>query len=343
MTGGRSSTGFFFAWAGLVLLPFNIIAGSLLSQKLGPESFLVALALGLGGIVLLGIPAVLIAQRTGWTFPSAAYECFPRPLASFLVTLAPGVNFGWYALQTAAAAQAVEAISGGAIPAGWSAVPLALLFAAGPLLFGFSWLSRTGALACFGVAAIMIWLLTGLSWDTPAGVESGAESSVLQGMLLILGTWVFSSTTGVMDLARFAASRRGALIAFVMGLTLADGCLIALGYALGVGAGSADMLGSFLSGGNWPGFLFLIAALWSTNDSNAYSTMMVLERLRLPLVPAMLLFALASGGAAALWEDHLYQAFGWWLQAMGWSGLVLGGLWWLVLGRQKLDPQKAAI
>lgn len=329
----RSDTSFLFAWTAFVLLPFNLIAGSLLTA-LSPSDFRISLIVGLGLTMFFGLPAVIIAQTRDWTYPEAAYAILPKIVAIPLVWLVPAVSLGWFTLQTAAAAHAISAVTGGLLPIAYVGVPVALLFVAGPLLFGFRWLSRTGAVACLGAAAVVAWLVFTTD-QMPANSVShphAAAKNGLEAVLLILGTWVFSSTTCVMDLARFAKSRPGAVLAFVIGLLVGNGALITLGYALSRTDSTREMLDIFLSGAQLPGFVFLFASLWSTNDSNAYSTMQVLRRVGAPVRPLMLLYALIGGSVAAAFSGRLLNdALGVWLQAMGWTGVAIGLMWWIVL------------
>ena len=343
MTDRRASLGFFFSWSGLVLLPFNLVVGGMLGAGLRPSEFVLVLTFGVFCTILLGAPAVLVAQRTRLNFPQSAFQHLPRPAAGILVALAPLVSLGWFTLQTAVAAGALQAVSAGALPATLTAIPLSLAFIAGPLLLGYSWLSRTGALATAIVAVLMLHLGS----SAAHGIEpqhAPAGLSLAQGLLLVLGTWVFSSTTSVMDLARFAGSGRGALVAFAAGLILANGGLIAIGYWLTRTAGP-DPLKQFLSGTQFLGFLFLLLSLWSTNDANAYSTMQVLERLRMPVRTTTIVSAVAAGAAAASWGDVLGDVLGWWLGAMGWLGVGIGAAWWVVFatsGRIRRRPIRDA-
>lgn len=339
----RSDASFLFAWTAFVLLPFNLIAGSLLTA-LTPSAFTISLIVGLGLTMFFGVPAVVIAQERCWTYPEAAYAILPKVVAIPFVWLVPAVSLGWFTLQTAAAAHAINAVTNGLLPTTYLGVPLSLLFVAGPLLFGFWWLSRTGAIACLGATAVVAWLVMTTD-QIPADSVSNrtiATTQFFHAVVLILGTWVFSSTTCVMDLARFARSRSGAVLAFVAGLLVGNGALIALGYALSRTDSTRQILDVFLSGAQLPGFVFLFASLWSTNDSNAYSTMQVLRRVGAPVRPLMLLYALVAGGAAAVSARILHGVLGVWLQAMGWIGVAIGLMWWIVLLRRRNSIEATA-
>jgi cytosine permease len=336
----RSDFQFFFAWAAFVLLPFNLFAGGLLAPKLGLADFCIALVLGLGATIALGLPAVLIAHRSGTTFSQSARTIVRgRWILLALVLVVPLVNVGWYSIQTAAAAEALATFVGRAEARAPAAFAFAFLFAAGPLLFGYTWLSRTGALACGVVVLAFAWVFatTGMP-EFPAEVRRPAQGTVLDGALLVLGTWVFSSTTCVMDLARFGRTSLGTAVGFALGLILADRGLIALGYAMASQDPERNMLAAFLTATSLPGLLFLLLALWSTNDSNVYSTLQAFAGLHLPAIPLTLFATSIAGLAAAVWGDELFGFVGGWLSAMGWLGIGFGGLWWCVLLRGYPNP-----
>ncbi|WP_315828395.1 MULTISPECIES: hypothetical protein [unclassified Bradyrhizobium] len=248
---------------------------------------------------------------------------------------------GWFAIQLAALGILTDEISGRWLPTGgWIAI-WAALCAVGPLLFGYRWLSLTGGIALLVAVLVGAFELASIHASVEFGHRAGSVElfAASQGVWLtawsVFGTWAFSSASCVMDLARFSSSKIGAVVAAVAALALADISLIGFGYymarlglVLDASSGLPDVSVAI-------GFCFFIAGLWSTNDSNLYSTSIALQNMgaRSKIWP-WLFVCIAAGFAIALKSD-LFGWIGQWLILMGWIAIPLCALWWYVLFRRK--------
>lgn len=317
------------AWAAFVFIPFNLFAGILIAKEFTSSEAVAGLFFGSIALCLLTVPPILYASITGRTYAAAIEaEISNNILATLLKLLVPVVNIGWFSIQTVAATQAAF----GSIEqpevmfllyAGTAAI-----FVLGPIFGGYVWLYRFGAIGVLAMALGFITIVGSgetheFSWATPAW------KNVSKAGLFVLGTWIFSSTTCVMDVAREVRQPRTAVTAILVGTITADVSLMTIGFLYP--EFTSRLIGETSEKGIF-GILaatFVIIALWSTNDSNFYSTEKALHNLGVPTILTAGLVVVATAAIGVLIGDRFFSVIAPWLQAMGWIGIPLG-LFWLV-------------
>lgn len=316
------------AWGAFVFLPFNLFAGTLISKGFGATDAVLGLICGSAILLSLTVPAVLYASITGRTYAEAIdEEITNEPIRFALKLLVPLVNIGWFAIQTIAATHIVRPGQEGLSMFFWYA-GMATIFIAGPLLRGYTWLYRSGMVAIVAMmGAMVVIVLTGtpqeMSWGSPV------FGKVSDAALLVVGTWIFSSTTCVMDVARSLRHPGKAVTAVLVGTVAADLGLLLVGFFY---PDSASVFLSETEGSKLFGILagfFMIIALWSTNDSNFFSTEKALQRLGVPSKYTAIAVVLLTGCIGTIVGRDLFSLIGGWLQLMGWIGIPMG-LFWLV-------------
>lgn len=330
------------AWAAFVFIPFNLFAGVLLGNNFGSSDALAGLCVGAVVLLSLTIAPVAYASATGRTFADAVqHEIRVPAINAGLRALVPVVNIGWFAIQTIAAVQLVARPSG-AMSSVFAHAVAATIFIAGPVLAGYRWLAYFGAV---GVAAMVAALAVVLMTDSARAIDGTMLHWYDTGRAaaLVVGTWIFSSTTIVMDVAREVPRPRAAVAAILCGTAVANILLIAVGFfyprltavLLEPGSGSSTF-GLLIAA-------LLIIALWTTNDSNFYSTEKALRSFGVPTTATSLVVIAVTAIAGVAVGDGLFVLVGPWLQLMGWIGIPMGVFWAIRYLRRdrKTEPDKA--
>jgi len=331
---------FFFAWAAFVFLPVNVLTGVALAKQVAPNAFHVAIVLGMLLLALSVVPAAMIASQSRASFSGAMFALLPVMLALPIVAIVPLVNIGWFAIQLAALGLLTKRLLPGWGNADICIIAWAIVCAAGPLVFGFRWLSATGAIALLvAVVAVIVEVATVHATQVGAvAIDLTATSSwaaVWTAAWMVYGTWAFSSASCVMDLARFARPSLPTAVAAVLGLLVADLCLIGLGYFLARNGLAVESTLALSKAHYGLAYAFFIAGLWSTNDSNIYSTRIAIRNMGLRAEFWPWLFVGLATVVAITVKDELFNWIGRWLILMGWIAVPLTGWWWFVLLKKK--------
>jgi purine-cytosine permease-like protein len=137
------------------------------------------------------------------------------------------------------------------------------------------------------------------------------------------------------DRAREVRQPRTALTAILVGTIIADVSLMTIGFLYP--EFTSRLIGETSEKGIF-GVLaatFVIIALWSTNDSNFYSTEKALHNLGVPTMLTAGLVVVATAAVGVLIGDRFFSVIAPWLQAMGWIGIPLGLFWLLSYFKQR--------
>ena len=337
----------FWAWSAFVFVSANLLTGGVLARFFQPAQAMLALLVGMLLLFLLSAPAVWLAVKEEWNYQAAVHNTlghrWPR-LAIVVVLLVPVINIGWFAIQTAMVSDSVAVLLKRPHWSWWLAISLAFAFAVGPCLGGFWWLAKAGQIAILALSVLLIlaifeWLCASQPPSLLFDIAEVSATSCRQwwkiGTLSVVGSWVFSSTTCVMDVACYVRRKWSATIAIWLGLLVGDGLLIALGYFLFRSKGTVEIRSLLGNSYSFLAALFLLINVWSTNDSNLFSTGRALAITGCNYRICLLVPAFIGGLLAALWGPHLFDWFGRWLQLMGWLGIGFSLLWWVVWFRRR--------
>ena len=336
----------FWAWSAFVFVSANLITGGVLARFFHPAQAMLALLVGMFLLFLMSAPAVWLAVQEKWNYQAAIRKTlghsWPR-LAVAVVLLVPVVNIGWFAIQTAMVSDSIAILFKRPHWSWWLAISLAIAFAVGPCLGGFRWLAKAGQIAILALSVLLVlaifeWTSATQTQSLGSGIPNTSVTSSKQwwnvGVLSVVGSWVFSSTTCVMDVVCYVRKRWPATIAVWLGLLIGDGLLITLGYFLFRSTGTVEIRSLLGKSYSFLAVLFLLLNIWSTNDSNLFSTGRALAITGWNAKICLLVPAFIGGLLAALWGPHLFDWFGRWLQVMGWVGIGFSLLWWIVWFRR---------
>lgn len=264
-------------WTGFVFLITSMIAGGGLANGLGLRDIILAT---LGGNVFLSVLAILIAliaTKNGLSFALITRYSFGLKGSKIATLFVPVVNIGWYTIQSATYGHFIASIFG---ISGYG--ELAIMFAAA-IIMGVFALLGINALTILGYVAIpaIIYLSLGaaLKATSIAGLEHllayvpPLDISLMQGMGIVIGTWILSTATCIADIMRYAKTPRQAIGSTVLGLIGGNSLLIICGAVAAIGTGNSDLCDMLLKLGLViPAFILMTTNLFTTNATNLYST-----------------------------------------------------------------------
>jgi purine-cytosine permease-like protein len=77
--------------------------------------------------------------------------------------------------------------------------------------------------------------------------------------------------------------------------------------------------------------LLLLLNIWTTNDSNFFSSQKVIQTLGVKKQYTFLILPLLNGFLAITFQDDLFSLIGSWLKLMGWMAIPLTLFWWYIV------------
>lgn len=329
----------FWSWGAFVFLSVNFFTGILLAENNGVALIVLGSIIAFLLLSLAIFPVIYISTQENRNYSQSIEFYIPnKVIRTVLILFVPVINIGWFAIQVTIVLSLLSTM----LPiidtyAYIVAVSLSILFALGSYAFGYRWLRYFGGFSMLLLIALFVtnvfihdWSIGGMALEP----FSGDLFFIVQ---LIFGTWIFSSVTCLMDIARHIRYPKLAFLYVIAALFVADILVILLGTisASILGIGSMKEFLSVSSG--FIAALAVILNIWSTNDSNFYSTMKALETLKIDKRTAFIIVCLLSGIIAGYGKDDLFSLIGNWLVLMSWLGVPLAVFWWF----QFLKSQKA--
>lgn len=313
----------FWSWGAYVFLPINIILGTIISSNgASIEELIISLFMALFIMMILAYPAVCLSSIYEKNY-SQSIRCFlkNRKVAVFLIFLVPLISVGWYAIQTTMFVKLIQPYIGEK-PYIFAllVIGMSYIFALGVTKFEYSWLKNAGIV---GMLFLIIMFATNIKLNSDIKHGNIRINCVLDYTIQILGTWIFSSVTCIMDITSHIKERKKGFKYIILATFLTNILLIALGYFINtnIEAMAATSIVNLIA---------LLVAIWTTNDSNFYSTMRSLEELGLSKKKALLCVPLISCVLSLLivekFETYLIE----WLSLMSWVGIPIGIMWWII-------------
>lgn len=273
----RSLTDLTMVWIGFVLTVTMMLAGGGLAAGMSfSELFWVCI---LGNLFLCGIACTVsvIAVRTGLSFALLSRYSFGVLGSKIPSVFVAVVNVGWFT-----------------ITAGFYGYFVATLLGLGEMGTNISLMLSTlamGIIAVFGVRALTILghvsipaiiLLIGALLVRVVSHGGGLEAlfsytpqtsmTFVHGMTLVIGTWIFASSTSIPDIMRFGRSEKDVIISTLIGLVAGNSIIIVSGAVLVIMTGAPDIVQVLVSAGLVvPGIILLTTNLFTTSAANLYA------------------------------------------------------------------------
>lgn len=300
----KSVISIMMVWTGYVFVVTSMIAGGGLTNILTMKEIVIVMILGNIFLSLIAIGMSYIASKTGLTFALITRYSFGNQGSRIVSLFSPIVNLGWYIVQSAVYGSMIAQIfklgsTGELVAMALSAMVMGII-----ALIGFEALNTLGLVS---IPAI-IFLCIASAMRATMEVESGMNyiinvvpknpGTLSDGLMIVIGTWIFSVSTAVADIMRYAKSLKHAVISAVFSLIIGNSLLIGCGAIAAAATGQADLPALLISMGLViPGIILLTTNIFTTNGTNLYSNALALSNVfrnvdRKIIFYGMILFAM---------------------------------------------------
>ena len=278
----KSWTSIAFIRAGGMFSAPTLMVGAALGLGLALSGAALATLVGFGFIVAYMCFVSMQASDLGFPTASLAAPALGRTGARYLVSLIVGVvTIGWFGVQTAVCGASLALmladVFGLAVPVWACSTALgALMLVTAIVGFdGLKWVSSVAApllvaICLYGVGASVA--RTG-SLDALLGyVPLPADAiGLIAGVNMAVGLFAFAGATAG-DFARFARTRKDAVLSCIVGVIPAALVALLAGAALAIVTGQGD-IAVIMNSIGLPavGLIALVLSAWTVNASNVYS------------------------------------------------------------------------
>lgn len=312
---------------GAICLPV-IMVGQLLATKYGFLSAIIALLVGNGLLLLLGLAAAQMSLKKRVTTVENARDYFGARSSKLLASAMIICMLGWFAIQlnlmSLSLADTIQIIYG-QNPLSSTVMTLIL----GTLI---TIVALKGIEALDRFATITMPLLIGtMGYALYNAYTAGNSKSIallsdgqiggltLAGVPLVIATCI-AVVADLPTYYRFAASRRDSFASIAFLFLLAVPVIEFVGVYMGSQIGGANIIETLTANGGslwhlWIG-LFLLFAGWTTNNTNLYSAAVCLKNILPKYSQALCTIAIGIAGTL-LASVNLLQNFELVLEAMG--------------------------
>ncbi|MFP4081203.1 MAG: purine-cytosine permease family protein [Candidatus Aminicenantes bacterium] len=281
-------------WIGIAVVMSAIFRGMMIGLGLGKISSVIFSYL-LGEIILIAMMGFtgFIGAKTGFSTPLIANFSFGR-LGAILISLSIAFSLiGWFGVQAAFFARTIQFYFGTHL-----SLPL-LSFSCGilmmiPAIFGIRGLSVLSWMASPFMVLIFLWGIIKMGFQflpspwlvslalhhkpDPYPLTLGAAASI------VAGGFIVGATTSA-DIFRYAKPRLKDIFSAAILAMLCSAFLHLVGSILAMNTGLYHerlpelIIGQQYLGLGFVGFLVLLLAQWTTNDSNIYSSVLALNNI----------------------------------------------------------------
>ncbi len=264
-------------WTGFVFVITSMMAGGGLSAGLNFKMILLAIVLGNVFLSIIAVLVSIIASRTGLTFALMTRYSFGEKGSRIASMFVPVVNIGWYTIQAAT--------YGHFIAQAFHLGDIAELFcmAASAVVMGIFAMKGIKAISILGYIAIPAIVFLSLATSIRATGMIGLDGlwnytpkghiTLSNGITVVIGTWILSTSTCIADIMRYAKSAKEAAAATLTGLLGGNIFMILCGTITSVAVGDSDLTNVLLSMGLLvPCLILMTTNIFTTNASNLYST-----------------------------------------------------------------------
>lgn len=319
----------FWSWGAYVFLPINIVIGTIIfTNGASIEELIISSVIALVVMMLLAYPAVCLSSKYGKNYSKCIKHYIKnRKLVTIFILLVPLINIGWYAIQTAMFVDLLQVYTNSNFYIFMLLVfCMSYIFALGVTKFDYLWLKNAGMVGMFFLLLMLL-----MNMNINSGIRHGYVrfENIVEYTIQILGTWVFSSVTCIMDITSHVKEGKKGFKYIVLATFVTNILLIFLGFLINV---SMELFVSI----SIMNLLSILTAIWTTNDSNFYSTICSLKELGIskkktffyiPLIASIISIAIAGE-----LEFYLIE----WLNFMSWVGIPFGIMWWIIYVKEEV-------
>ncbi len=299
-----------FVTSGFCMAVSGMFAGAALTAGLSLKDIMIAIFVGNAVLALYGGFTGAIGAKTGVSTTMLSRHAFGR-YGSLVISLVWAITLiGWFSVQAGFFGQTVHSMYP---DAGFlTDIPVAATWG-GMLMILTAYIGFKGIrlLSNIAIPALIILCIIGvvMGLNHAGGFGHLAENitkpmSLMEGIVLVIGTFAVGAVIQP-DIARYAKSPKESWVAIIVGMVIANGFIVFAGAITAASMGTGDLPAVMLQLGlGIPALLVLIAAQWTSNDSNLYSASLALTNIfpigkaKLVLIVGIIATILGAAGMA---------------------------------------------
>ena len=281
-------------WIGIAVVMSAIFRGMMIGLGLGKiTSVLVSYLLGETILIAVMVFMGFVGAKTGLSTPLIANHSFGR-IGAIIISLSIALSLiGWFGVQAAFFARTVQFYLGThfSLPLFSFLCGIVMMI---PAIFGIRGLSTLSWIASpFMIIIFVLGLLKmGLRFLPPETLISLAEAhrpepyplTIGMAASIVAGGFIVGATTSA-DIFRYARPKKSDIFAAATTAMIVSAFLHFVGsvFAMNTGLYHENLpdliIGSQYLGFGFAGFMVLLLAQWTTNDSNLYSSVLALNNI----------------------------------------------------------------
>ncbi|MFD0713756.1 cytosine permease [Paenibacillus sp. GCM10027626] len=301
-----------FVTSGFCMAVSGMFAGAALTAGLSLQNIMIAILVGNLVLALYGGFTGAIGAKTGVSTTMLSRHAFGRH-GSLVISIVWAITLiGWFSVQAGFFGQTVHSMYPNA--GGITDVPVAAAWG-GVLMIFTAYIGFKGIrlLSSIAIPLLILLCIVGvvMSLNQVGGFSNLQATitkpiSLMEGIVLVIGTFAVGAVIQP-DIARYAKSPKQSWTAIIVGMVIANGFIVFAGAITAIAMGTGDLPAVMLQLGlGIPALLILIAAQWTSNDSNLYSASLALSNIfriaksKLVLVVGIIATIIGAAGMA----DH---------------------------------------
>lgn len=262
----------------------GLFTGAAIASGMTLRDSIIATLVGNGLLTLCAGLIGAAGAKHGVSTVLLARHAFGRGGAKIIGALGACTLLGWFAVQTGFFGQTIHAM----IPdGGFLAYPKVAALWGGLLMMLTAYLGYKGieALSIIAIPALVQLAMWGIhatvsrgeGWESLFAISPTAPIPFTEGVVLIVGSFAVGAVVQA-DICRYARSQASSWIASIVGFMFGNGFMIIAGCITALATGSGDLPAAMVATGlSIPALVIIIAAQWTTNDSNLYSASLALS------------------------------------------------------------------
>jgi cytosine permease len=225
---------------------------------------------------------------------------------------------GWFSVQVGFFGETIHAMFPGggfitsvSVAAFWGGIIMLITAYIG--YKGLSVLSKIAVplILLLSIIGIIAAVKTQSSWAAMFAIKPTSPIPLSAGIVMVVGSFAAGGAAQP-DITRYAKTPMAAVIGTVLGFMISNVFIILAGFITSVATGSGDLPSSMLQlGMGVPSLLVLIAAQWTTNDNNLYTSSLGLSNIfkikksRIVLITGILASIVGAAGLSNFFVNWL--------------------------------------
>ncbi len=318
----------FWTWGAYVFLPINIVIGTMLfSNGASIEEVLLSSVIALIIMMILAYLAIRLSSAYRMNYSECIrYFIKNKSLSRILIIIIPVLNIGWYAIQTVMFVELLQVyLKTNTLMFIVLIIGMSYFFAIGVTAYDYLWLKNVGAIAMF-ILLFMVAFNIKITNNTIFGIVRPIK--IFAYTIQILGTWIFSSVTCVMDVTAHVYDGKKGFKYIAISTFLINIILTLLGYTMNFGMEKFVSL-------NILNLIAILVSIWTTNDSNFYSTMCSLKNIGISKKKVLIFVPMISSMISIFVIKDFESFITKWLSIMSWIGIPFGVMWWIIFLKRR--------